>query len=366
MLGRMTDMRLTYPIGLDIGARHVSAAQLTGKNNHPAVRGLFYRELDGGQEKDEVLVSVLKQIRKSGTFSGRGVVLSVPSKHLSVVPLRIEVDDPSGIEEALVRESEKFLPFPLEEAVIDYPSIVQNEGARGYRALVVAIRRADVLQYLDLVKSAGLRVDAFDFSVSSLVRLHRYLHGGVSQNPVILVHMGHSKSLLVISTPEAIAIQRDIAWGSSVLLDEFQKNVHILSDKEKAKAVLKRWGLAFEDQVTMKPDQREDPDSFAVKRAIYQIITPYIDELLHEMDKAISYARVEEHHPIFEGIYLYGQARIIPSLDTYMESRLNVKVEVVNVLERIGVANKSLLGRVPDGAPLAVAVGLAMRRVPWP
>jgi Tfp pilus assembly PilM family ATPase len=99
---------------------------------------------------------------------------------------------------------------------------------------------------------------------------------------------------------------------------------------------------------------------------VYQIIAPHIDEFLHEMDKAISYARVEERHPEFEGIYLYGQATLVSSLDHYVESRLNMKTRILDPVEKMDVASGGIVSDIPPDAPLAVALGLAMRRVPWP
>jgi type IV pilus assembly protein PilM len=366
VFGRIAAMRYGYAIGLDIGTRHVAAAQARKKGKGALVSGLFYQKLDKKEETDETLISMIREIRKSGDFKGRNVVLSVPSKHLSIFPLRFEADGPASVEEAIVRESEKHIPFPLGDAILDYPSLsADGEGGKRYKALVVAMRRQDVDRYLELAKSAGFQVEAFDCSVSALIRLHHHLFGA-TRNPVILVHIGRSKSLLVVTTGESVAIQRDINWGSSPLIEQFLKNLGEMGDRQNAKAILKRYGLGFEKHGPIRADQEHDADSFAAKRAIYQVITPYIDELLHEMDKAISYARVEEHHPVFERIYLYGLASFIPSLDTYIEGRLNINTEIVDPIERIGVTERTVLGRVPEDAPLALALGLAIRKMRWP
>lgn len=363
----MRDLRNSYAIGLDIGATHVAAAQLTQKNDRTLISGLFYRDLDPRQENDDDLVSVLKDMRKSGRFSGGRVVLSVPSKNLSIFPLHFHLDDALSLDEAILAEAEKFLPFPLGEAVMDYPSLVgEADGHPGaYKAVVAAMRRDDVERYLALLKGARLHVDAIDLSVSALIRLHHHLCG-VSPNPVILGYVGHSKSILVVFTGESIAIQRIIDWGSARLLDEFLKNMDIPDDRYKARAILKRYGLTYEHQGPAKALEGEDADIVAGRRAVYQIIAPHIDEFLHEMDKAISYARVEEHHPEFEGIYLYGQATLVSSLDDYVESRLNIKTRILDPLLKIDVAHGGIASDLPPDAPFALALGLAMRRVPWP
>jgi type IV pilus assembly protein PilM len=363
----MRDLRNSYAIGLDIGSTHVAAAQLTKKNNRTLIGGLFYRDLDPRQENDDVLVSALTDIRRSGRFSGRRVVLSVPSKNLSIFPLHFRLDEALSLDDAILAEAEKFLPFPLGEAIMDYPSLVgEVDGHPGsYKAVVAAMRRGDAERYMALLREARLRVEAIDLSVSALIRLHHYLCG-VSPNPVILGYVGHSKSILVVFTGESIAIQRIIDWGSATLLEEFLKHMDIPDDRYKARAILKRYGLTYEHPGPTKAVEEEDPDAVAGRRAVYQIIAPHIDEFLHEMDKAISYARVEERHPEFEGIYLYGQATLVSSLDHYVESRLNMKTRILDPVEKMDVASGGIVSDIPPDAPLAVALGLAMRRVPWP
>jgi type IV pilus assembly protein PilM len=355
-----------YLIGIDIGETHVAAAQLKRKKSEFVIRGLYYRDLDRSQENGDALATALKEIAKNKTFSGRRVVLSVPSRNLSIFPIRFQLEKDGALEEAIVRESEKLLPFPIGEAVIDYPSLLPDgDGDAGsYKALVVAIRREDLTRYLALLRKAGFCVDAFDFSVSALLRLHNYLYQ-MSLNPVILGHIGNSTSQLVVATRERIAIHRDVGWGSGMLIGEFLAGIDITDDRSKAKAILHKYGLAFESREATQPDTEQDVDAASVERAIYQIVTPYVDELLFEMDKTVSYVRAEERQPTFEGIYLYDQANMISALDAYVERRMNIPTEVVNPLQRIALSDAALKAAVPEDASCALALGLAMRRVSW-
>ncbi len=363
----MAGLTSRYPIGIDIGETHVAAVQIGRERKKIVIRGLYYRDFDGATEDDDQLTSALKEIAKSRSFSGRRVVLSVPSRNLSIFPVRFQVDESGSLEEAMLAESEKLLPFPLDEAVIDYPSLVSgiDGDTKGHKALMVAIRREDLKRYMDLLEETGLHIEAFDFSGAALMRLHASLYG-MSSDPAILGHIGDSKSLLVVATKESIAIQRDLLWGSDVLLREFLATLDISNDRDKAKAMLKRHGLSFENHDVTKLEEEEDQEAIGADRTVYQIITPHIDEFLLEMEKAVGYVRAEERQPVFEGIYLYDHASLVPSLDKYVERRLHIKTEVVNPLKRIALSDEWLLSAVPEDAPLGLALGLAMRRVSWP
>ncbi len=286
-------------IGLDIGPKYVAAAQVERKGATSVITGLFYREVEWSQENDAQLVSALTDLRKSSLFAGRRVVVGMPANELSIFPLHFAPVGDISVEEALCAEAEKFLPFPAAEAILDYPSLVGSGEEKGatYKALVAAVRRSEIERYLTLLGKAGLSVEAVDLSVSSLVRLHHSVCG-TTRNPVILAHIGHSMSLLTIATAQSITIQRIIDWGSGVLLSRLGKEMDLVDDSQKAAAILARYGLSPEND--SKIDRTPDAETRAVKRVLYQILAPYLDEFVHEMDKAIGYARVEEGNPLLK------------------------------------------------------------------
>jgi Tfp pilus assembly PilM family ATPase len=237
-----------------------------------------------------------------------------------------------------------------------------EEKGTTYKALVAAVRRSEIERYLTLLGKAGLSVEAIDLSVSSLVRLHHSVCG-TTRNPVILAHIGHSMSLLTIATAQSITIQRIIDWGSGALLSRLSKEMDLVDDSQKAATILARYGLSLEND--SKPDRTPDADTRAVKRVLYQILAPYLDEFVHEMDKAIGYARVEEGNPLFEAIYLYGHPSLTSALDAYVENRLNIKTQGIHPFEHLSLSDDRILADLPPDAPFCLALGYAMRRTAW-
>jgi len=100
-------------------------------------------------------------------------------------------------------------------------------------------------------------------------------------------------------------------------------------------------------------------------RAIYQIINPLIEELVHEFHKVIGYARSQEQDAVFEGIYIYGQGTFINHLDRYLEKRLNTQARLMNPLTKVALADDSIVSDLSEGGPFGLALGLALRKVTW-
>ena len=131
--------------------------------------------------------------------------------------------------------------------------------------------------------------------------------------------------------------------------------------------LLTKYGLIYENRESDKDgmDPNEESMRDSMPRAVYQIITPYIEELLEEFHKMIGYLRSEEQNVDFEGIYIYGQGAFIHDMDGYIGRRLDIPTNLVNPMTKIGLSEEGVLADMSEGFRFALALGLAMRKVPW-
>ncbi len=362
-----------HPIGIDLGDQRICAAQLKQTGETLSVSGLWHRDFDayadGLPEEDDALVSVLKGITRSKQFQGRSVVVHLPSQNIISFPIQFQVgEEGESVDENIVRESDTHLSFPIEDAILDYPTLIaEPSGVRtDYKAIIAAVQRDRVQQYLSIFKRAGLTVEAVDFSVASLIRLHEQLHGPVN-DMTLLCHIGFRQSFLAVVTDKGILAQRYFTWGFQSLLDKILANLELPADR--ATFILNKYGLAYEDlkNADDRTDRPSDETMVNLHRALYQIITPYIDELIYEFHTITSYMRQEEQNRVFDGIYMYGCASMMQSLGSYAGRRISLPVKEVNPLVEMDMTstNGSMLPDISEGAPFALALGLAMRKVSW-
>jgi type IV pilus assembly protein PilM len=369
----MLNFKSTYPIGLDIGKNHIYAAQFKKSRNGLAVRGLWHKRLNGESDdpdnSSKIIVPLLREIAKYKRFRGKKAVVHMPSQKNFTFPIRFQASADEELEALIVRESEKYMPFPIEEAVIDYPSISPSSSGEPdeYAATIVASRREHTEHYISMLKKAGLNAEVFDFSVSALLRLHHQLFKP-TDNPIFLGNIGHTESQLSIVTKEDILAQRSIAWGIQSIVDQIQANFEHIGDDEKAGILLKKYGLLHEDRekskIRLGPSDKAEMESML--KVFYQIISPHIEELILECHKIIAYVRSEVPNPNFEAIYMYGLANMIGNLDAYVEKRLQIPTKLVNPVRDRIFQNDGILAGVSEGAEFALALGLAMRKVTWP
>ena len=120
------------------------------------------------------LVPLLKAILKEGRFRERKAVVHLPGEHVLSFPVAFQAHRGESLEQALVKETAKNLPYPLEEAVIDYPCLGSDPSNNGHRATVVAARQREVLSLFQAFKGCGFQPMAMDFGPLSLIRLHNF------------------------------------------------------------------------------------------------------------------------------------------------------------------------------------------------
>ena len=364
-----------YPIAIDMGCKNIYAVQLQKTRRGLSVQGMLHRELDtdaaANPKQSRALKAFLTDISRDKGFSGKKAVLHLPPQYILSVPIRFRVESTETVEAAILRSAGGHLPFPVEAAIIDYPYLAPISSGNGdtHKATIIAVNRDDIDRYLPVIEVAGLSVEAVDFGVSSLSRLHQYLHP-VPRDPIILCNVGHTQSMISVVTKESIFAHRNIPWGTGMLLDKIQANLEPINEHYKAKALLRKYGLLHDTHGdggdgVVSEDPNEESTFDHMRRAVYQIITPLVDELIYELHKTIGYLRSEHDGAGIEEIHLYGQAASIYQMEGYVERRVSLPTRVVNPLTHLRLNDDAMLTHREDGGGFSLALGLGMRKVSW-
>ena len=364
------------PIGIAIGERYIHAAQLKPRRGGFNLRGLWVRALPPQEPEPAAdsgtMLALFKQLARHKRFKGRRVVVSLPASKENSFPIRFKIRTRESLEEAILRQSTEHLTFPLAEAIVDYTSLekLDDEQEPEYKATIVATQRDTVQHYLRLLKAARLSTEVVDFGISALIRLHQQIFAP-SPNATVLCNIDQSQTQVTVFTADRILGQRNIAWGIDILFTKIADHLPHLADPGQSAIVLQSHGLHYEAHTRQSAGDKQklDPDTLSLRRILFQILTPYIDELIFEFHKLISYIRAAEQQTFMEGIYIYGPAAAIAGLDSYFERRLNMTARCVNPLATPALGPA---GPATDTTPAdmetsayATALGLALRRVAW-
>lgn len=360
-----------YPIAFDIGFHDIHALQLEKKADSFRVRAMFHQKLERAlvdiKQSRQDLLKTLKTIKKNAGFKSNRAVIHFPAHKVLSFPVEFEVKKNETLDDAIIREVEQNLPYPVKDAVIDYPSITKSKKNNLQKVIIISVKRSDIEELLSVFKKAGFEADAVDFRPISSIRLHQYLFD-VSSRPSVICYIGSKESSVQIFNNKGILAMNKFSWGMNQVITKLNVNLGFKETKTNALNLLRQHGINLTSsysQGSKTAQPPDDPHAGKTGRIVSRIITPSIEELVFEFHKILGYIRNKEDIHEINDISLYGSALMIKGLDQYIQIRMNIPTTTVNLMDQIDTRKNLLTDVSNDITPFAAALGLAMREIPW-
>ncbi len=261
---------------------------------------------------------------------------------------------------AVVAELRARLKDELDGMVVDFMTLRQEESDSGKRDALVALAPRDkVVAYLDLLASAGLKVDALDIGPAALTRL--VVHAGAIHTPefpilpnVLLINFGAGSSFLTV------------IWGRRLMLDravEFSEN-RIFSRLAQVLEMPQELAMHLLYEKNAASDTQSH-NSIETDQMVTEVLRPEMALLLQEINKTLVYMASRTRGKSVDKIYLAGRVARYPGILDYLREQLQVSVNVLDPVEVFATekcrSHDQGLGTM---AGIALATGLALRGVP--
>lgn len=106
--------------------------------------------------------------------------------------------------------------YQVAHNVID---IVENNGSKQYKLLVLAAPKDMLESYFLLAKMAGLSVEAIDYSGNSIVPV---IKNAVENDTTMIIKVDEHATLLTIMKNKAVVMQRNLTMGADVAIETVQ------------------------------------------------------------------------------------------------------------------------------------------------
>ncbi|MBD2018736.1 type IV pilus assembly protein PilM, partial [Leptolyngbya sp. FACHB-36] len=187
-------------IGIELASDRINVAQLRKQgagfklaalSSTPVPEGMFQE----GQIVDSPgMAELIQSILAENKIKVKRVATAVAGGRDTVtriIPIPAELNDQELREMVLNQEASLYLPFPREEADVDYQKLglfVDEDGIEKFQVLLVATRREITDTYIQTFQQAGLQIDVLEISSFALIRtIREQLRQFSSQEAVALV-----------------------------------------------------------------------------------------------------------------------------------------------------------------------------------
>jgi type IV pilus assembly protein PilM len=339
-------------VGLDIGANSLKLVKLDHTKSGYSVSAIGIRELppdaivsDEIRDREAVIFNIQSLIDQTDPRI-RDVVISI-SGH-GVITDRFTIDRKTGAEaeQAILFETEQRAPFDVDDVSLDYHVIKVDEDINKMDILLVAARKEYLKMVLDLIEDAGLRPVIVDDDALAILNAYENNYEIDPSRITSLVNIGHDVTNITYLVDGLYHSTRDVSSGTRDIYNAIQKEFRL------------------NPELTNKAIKGEMNDSIDQDMLKATIISS-MDDLMSGLELAFSYFKSQAKVENIDWIVLSGGGALTPYLPEFLQSKLNIPLEIANPLRSIDYDPELFQYLQPEKiAPLlAVSVGLAMRKV---
>jgi type IV pilus assembly protein PilM len=341
-------------VGVDVSANGLRAVELgnVAKGKPVVLRqhsvGLPVGAVSRGEVIEQSTVSTaLKQLWSLGGFKGKDVVLGIGNSRVFARNLTVPRMSLKLIRESLPFQVQEMIPFPTEDAVLDFYPISESQSESGpvVNGLLVAALREAVLGNVTAVQRAGLNpieVDLVPFALSRIL-----LYGTKSVGTTAIVDVGASTTTVVISTDGVPQFVRIIPSGGDDLTASLARRLNV--SPEQAEMMKRAVGLSTASQ---RPEERN----------VAAVVLELASELMTSLRTTLTYFAASEHAPSIGQIVVTGGGGLLPGFTMALSEYTRIPVSLGDPLQSVMVTDRAKQGAFANGGGSAftVAIGLAL------
>ncbi|RDI94712.1 type IV pilus assembly protein PilM [Meiothermus sp. QL-1] len=359
-------------LGLEIGTANLKMVELSG--TPPSLKSLSIRPTPPGAIQEgsiiepAVLADSLKEMLAEMRTRKRYVVTATSNLAVITRTLQVPKMPPKQLEEAVRWEAERYIPFPIDEVVLDYAPLDPLESVpdgEQIDVVVGAARQETVASLVETLKTAGLEPVVIDVKPFAGLRTLEARLRATDREPITLfLEIGAESSALVLTRGERLLLNRVLNLSGKDFTETIAKAFNL--DAMAAEEAKKNYGLATiptEDEDLLL-DFDAERERFNPAR-MYDAVRPVLVELTTELRRSLEFFRVQVGDLGVDQGFVAGGGSKLRSLVPLLADTLGIPLEVADPWQGIQIDKSRFdLEYLRSLAPeFTVPVGLALRGV---
>ena len=364
-LNRYVGNRHIGPIGLELGYEGLHLLQVEHRGDGPRVRASVSAAYPTSREdllqSPYQLRSFVNQVLRQHHFVGRRIVTCMPYRDLKLRLINYKIISNETEPETVMRLALENLDGGHERWIVDYVPVRTWDEGGGERAALVAIaEREVVVDYLELLRHAGLAVAALEIGPVAILRLVDALREKRHHQNVLVINFGRRDTYLTVLAGRRLILDRHIDFGEEPLVKLLSKTLELTPEASVA--------LLGEHGVFASSDQQAHGNDAVlahvddVTQVNMEILKPVFVDLAEEVRKVLVYTASQMRGASVDYIYLLGSVARWPGADRLVSSILSLPAGVLNSQEAFtnSLETNTQQSQHPV-AGVAIAAGCALR-----
>ena len=326
-------------IGLDIGSNCVKAVELTQTGSEVVLTGYGQAEMVSEGSRADAVVQACRGFHTKRTVS------SVSGKSVIVRFLDMARTTDENLMNVIRVEADKYIPFDVEEVVLDAQRMPDGGEGQQMRVLLCAVKRSLIDEHVGLLQGVGLQPDVIDvdsFALGNAYEMRTRFSTQVEEGEktVALVDVGANKTNVNILRGNVSFFIREIYLGGDDLTS----------------SISKRLGIELHSAENLKREPGENADQ------LREAVMSSIEDLGNEIHLSLDYFENQFDKSVDE-VFLSGGASRLKLLGEAFEKIFEKRVRAWDPVENLKIEEGAVdaLKIRENSSQIAICVGLAAR-----
>ena len=354
-------------VGIELAPERINIAQLRKQGQGFKLTTLHSVEVPEGifQEGQIVDPPAMAELIQSALaekkIKATRVATAVPGAAgaiVRIIPVPAELDERELRDMVLNHEAGLYLPFPREEADVDYQKLgffTDEDGIEKVHVLLAAVRKEVTDTYMETFRQAGLQIDVLEINSFSLIRtIREQLRQFNSQEAAVLVDLEFESTEIAIIVDGVPQFSRTVPIGMFQIQSALKKAMNLPTDRNTD--VLK--GITIP---TSPVDTGVRTGATGINPGMAAMLR-VLGELADELRRSIDFYLNQSSNLEVAQLLLAGPGGGIGQLDEFFTQRLSLPTTQVDPVAALALEVGEDITSVQRPG-LGVVLGLGLREV---
>lgn len=352
-------------VGIELTPEKVNLARLKKQGTVLKLETLASVELaEGIYEEGQILdtaamADAIQTVLAESKLKVKQATTAIPGRAITrVIPVPAELDDEELREMVLNQEASLYLPFPREEADVDYQKLgyfVDEDGIEKVQVLLVAVRKDLTDPYIEVFQQAGLMLNVLETSSFALIRtIREQLRQFTPQEAAAVVDIEFENTEISIVVDGVPHFSRTVPIGTFQIQSALSRAMNLPPSRNTE--LLQGMTVPIQTMDTVGAPQmgNSNPGTTAMLRVL--------GELSDELRRSIDFYLNQGEDMEVAQLLLAGPGASIGQLDEFLAQRLSLPASQIDPISALSL---DVAEDIPEGqrAGLATVIGLGLREV---
>jgi len=304
------------------------------------------------------VADVLTALLRESGINDRKAIIAITGQKVIIREIVLPLMEDKELMAGVMWEAPKYIPYDLEESIIDADKVEEFEekdGNKMMRVLLVATPKNIVNPYMEVLKKARIVPKTVDVISSANIRTFDHYLSDKEEDEErsivdIILSIGASSTILTLVEKKKLKFTRNILIGGNDITKAIAKSLNITFEEAEK---LKR-----DTEIVLGPETEEKKENESEK-----IIIKILNQIAKEMRKSLSYYKTQSQKVKYSKIILSGGSANIKNTDNFLSEQFEIPIIIGDPLKGIKISERAFdVKRIKKlKESLATVIGLAKR-----